>query len=279
MIPSGAIAYANARMRACKSRLLTHPAALPLFAARDAAAVHRAVTALELDAPLRRVLRVYATAMRGYPCGQPLFRALLQRHEIENVKLLWRATLRRRRVDLVAPLWIELGSLASVSIVDASSVQDLARKLARTPYGPIAGTIAHAHGSDGAAAELAFDRWMSWQLREEARRLPRRESIARRLVELIVEERDAEIVRRGTKWYGLASVSGTPADETSLRQQRLRWCRRAFTGSPFLIAPAVAVILLAEEEMRAVRAFVERQGDSTLDSTLQRALAGSQLGA
>ena len=198
---------------------------------------------------MQRMLRVYATAIRGYPHGAPLFRALLQLHEIENVKLEWR---RRRGTP---------------------------NDFASTPFAQIVKTVARAHGKDIAAAELAFDRWASQQLLDEARRLPRREVLARRLVELVVRERDAEIVRRGAKWYGLTSVSGIAEDVMSLRRERLRRCRRAFVGSPFLLAPAVAVILLAEEEVRAVRALVERQGDETLDPPLQRALAGSLLGA
>jgi len=263
MMPRGSIAYAHARIRGRKSHLLTRLDALPLFTATDAAAMRRVVAALELEEPLRRLLRVYATAIRGYPHGQPLFRALLQLHEIENVKLLW-----RRGDRIPEHLWIDLGSLASFS-----------DELAGTPYEQIGKTIARAHGNDIAAAELALDRWASQQLLGEARGLPRREALARRLVELVVRERDAEIVRRGAKWYGLTSVSGLPDDVTSMRSERLRLCRRAFVGNPFLLAPAVAVILLAEEEVRAVRALVERQGDESLDPPLLRALAGSQLGS
>ena len=248
-MPTGAIAYAHARIRGCKSRLLTRADALPLFTAADPQAMRRVVAALGLEDPMQRLLHVYATAIRGYPRGAPLFRALLQLHEIENVKLEWRRG------------------------------RDTPNDFASTPFAQIVKTVARAHRNDIAAAELAFDRWASQQLLDEARRLPRREALARRLVELVVKERDSEIVRRGAKWYGLTSVSGIAEDVISLRRERLRLCRRAFVGSPFLLAPAVAVILLAEEEVRAVRALVERQGDETLDPPLQRALAGSQLGA
>ena len=275
----GLLAYAHARIRAAKSRLLTRTDAAPLFAAADVTAVQRAVAALDVEHPLQRLVRVYATAIRGYRRGEPLLRALLARHEIENVKLLWRITARHAHREALSPLWLDLGALATVSIVDAASPRELAERLARTPYGGIAATVARAHGSDVAAAELAFDRWVSQRLLDEARRLPRRESLARRLVELVVYERDAEIVRRGAKWYGLTSVSGDVEDVAVMRRERLRLCRRAFVGSPFLLAPAVAVILLAEEERRAVQALVERRGDVQLDEPLLRALAGSQIGA
>ena len=247
MSQRASLAYAHVRMRGCKSRLLTRADALPLFTASDAETMHRVVSALELDDPMQRLLRVYRTAMRGYPDGLPLFRALLQLHELEDVKTLWRKG----------------GKPSDVG----------------APFREIAAVIARAHGTDLAAAELAFDRWASQHLLDEARRLPRREALARRLVELGVKERDSEIVRRGAKWYGLTSVSGIAEDVMSLRRERLRLCRRAFVGSPFLLAPAIAVILLAEEEMRAVRALVERQGDESLDAPLLRATAGSQIGA
>jgi vacuolar-type H+-ATPase subunit C/Vma6 len=275
----GSIAYAHARIRAAKSRLLTRADAAPLFTAADAKAVQRAVVALEVEDPMRRLVRVYRTAIRDYRHGAPLFRALLRRHEIENVKLLWRVTEKRGQREALPRLWLDLGALATVSILDADNPRALAERLARTPYADIALTVARVHGRDIAAAELAFDRWVSERLLEEARCLPARELLARRLVELVVRERDAEIVRRGAKWYGLTSVSGGAGDVTAMRRERLRLCHRAFVGSPFLLAPAVAVILLAEEEVRALQALVERRGDERFDTPMLRAVAGSLIGA
>ena len=273
MTTRGALAYAHSRIRAAKSHLLTRAGAMPLFAAIDASSVQRAVAALDLEQPVARMVRVYAAAIRGY--GAPLLRAMFALHEIENVKLLWRATAKRRDAET---LWIDFGPLATVSYVEASTPRELAERLGKTPYASIAATVARAHGDDLAAAELAFDRWATQRLRDEARKLPRREAIARKLAESIARERDAEIVRRGAQWYGLASVQGRAEDVVALRRERLRLCRRAFVGSPFLLAPAVAVVILAEEEVRAVRALVEREGDETLDAPLHRALAGSQIG-
>lgn len=270
MTNRGGLAYAHARMRAWRSRLLTRADAAPLFTAADAASMQRVIAALELEDPFARLLRIYQTAIRTYRA--PLLHALLRLHEIENVKLLWRG-----RGD-VARLWIDLGPLASFAIIDAGTPNQLAERLARTPYADIAANVARVHGTDVAAAELVFDRWASQRVAEEARRLPRREWRARRLAEMVVRECDAELVRRGAKWYGLASVSGIAPDVTSMRRARLRECRRALMAGPFLLAPAVAVILLAEEEVRAVRALVERQGDETLDAPMLRALAASQLG-
>ena len=249
MTPRGAIACAHARIRACRSRLLTRFDALPLFGAKDSVTMQRIVAALDLTDPEARLARVYRTAIRGYRHAVPLLEALRGLRVIEDVKLQWRKAVR-----------------AEGSLLDLAERLDL----------PIATTIARAHGSDIAAAELAFDRWATGRLLGEARRLPRREHLARRLMELVVRERDAQLATRGPRWYG---VSATPRSEdvTSLRRERLRLCRRAFVGSPFLLAPALAVILLAEEEVRAVRALVEREGDESLDAPLERALAGSQL--
>ncbi len=297
MTSRGTLAYAHARIRAAKSRLLTRADAGPLFAAADAAGVQRAVAALEIEYPMQRLVRVYQTAIRGYSNGASLFRALLRRHEIENVKLLWRLTAKRGQREALPRLWLDLGALATVPMVDAATPRELAEHLAKTPYAAIAARIARVHGNDIAAAELAFDRWVSERLLEESRRLPHRESLARRLVELVVRERDAEIVRRGAKWYGLASAqtrvsvpqqtgvsapqqtgASVPQEAQTLLSVQKKLCRRAFVGSPFLLAPAVAVVLLAEEEVRAVQALVERQGDEQLDAPMLRAIAGSQIG-
>jgi vacuolar-type H+-ATPase subunit C/Vma6 len=280
MKPSrGSRAYAHARMRACKSRLLTRADAALLIAATDAASMQRVIAALGIDDPLQRLLRVYQTAIDGYRDGAPLFRAMLQLHEIENVKLLWRVAANGHR-DRIARLWIDLRAFASLPMLVAATMNELPTQLAGTPYAEIAKSVARAHGNDVAAAELAFDRWVSRRLLDEARRLPHRESIARRLIELVVGERDAQLGLRGAKWYGLTSVAPDKnADVTSLRRERLRLCRRAFVGSPFLLGPAVAVILLAEEEVRAVRALVERMGDEHLDTAMIRTISGSQVGA
>lgn len=280
MTSRGSLAYAHARIRAAKSRLLTRTDAAPLFAAADAAGVQRVIAALEIEHPMQRLLRVYQTAIRDYRHAAPLFRALLRRYEIENVKLLWRITARRNQRDSLPRLWLDLGALATVPIVDAATPRELAEHLANTPYAAIAARVARAHENDVAAAELALDRWVSERLLEESRRLPHRESMAKRLVESVVRERDAEIVRRGSKWYGLANVAVQNLDDiAAMRRERLRLCRRAFVGSPFLLAPAVAVVLLAEEEVRSVQALVERQGDDHLDAPMLRAIAGSKIGA
>ncbi len=314
MTSAGSRAYAHSRVRAWKSRLLRREDVLPLFTASDPASMRRALSALEFDAD--KLTRAYEMTIRGYRHDAPLLLAMLRLHEIENVKLLWRAVARHRDLPTIRRLWVSLGPLASIrpEVQEATTPRQLAEQLRRTPYEQIARDVVRAHGDDVGAAELAFDRWASQRLLDEARKLPREERLARQLVEMLVRERDSEIFRRGQRWYGLSEAAvnverasapnvgrasarrqvnapldglkpvphglkPVPQDPALLRRERLRLCRRAFIGNPFRLAPAVAFLLLAEEEVRGVRALVERQGDSSLDAAVTRALAGTQFGA
>ena len=241
MKPSGARAFAYARARAWKSRLLTRDELLPLLAVADAERIRRSI-----EPPFAKLMRLY------HLWQTPLTQAMLRLHEIENVKLLWRATSRGKPFD--SKLWIPLGSLATVRNERAFTLRDLVDSLAKTPYAKIANDVLRASRDDIAAAELAFDRWASRSLLDEARKLPRREQLARQLIEALVAKRDAR----------------QPLDLALL-------CRRAFRGDPFALAPVIALILLTEAEVRAVRGLIERQGDTALDPAFARAAAGSQL--
>jgi vacuolar-type H+-ATPase subunit C/Vma6 len=276
------IAFGYARMRAWRSRLLTRDEAATLFAAPDARAMHRALAALGIERPMERLLVIARTALRDYAHGAPLFRALLALHEGENVKLLWRVAVAGAHGDRIARLWIDLRDLATVPMVEVTTPARLAETLARTPFGEIAALIARVHAHDAAAAELAIDRWLTRQLRDAAEALPRDETLARSLVATVTGEREAQLAMRGARWFGLASVEPQRIDVAAIRAERARLCRRAFAGDPFTLAIPLAVLLLAEAEVRAVRALVERQGqeapDGALDEALARALAGSRIG-
>lgn len=283
MIPSPRVAYAYARVRARKSHLLGIRDAMPLLAATDAATFEHARAAVGADThkSFERLMALYALAIRSYRA--PLFRALLGLHEIENVKLLWRVVANDRERSAIARLWRPLGAMAAVPmLIDAPSLRDLADALAKTPYGAIAANAIRSSGT----AELLFDRWASQRLLAEARALPPREQLTRTLIESVVRERDAEIAARGAQWYGMSpaavtaslAIDGELGDAFAMRRRRLQLCRRACIADPFLLAPAVAVILLAEEEVRSVRALIERRGDATLDEAAARAMAASQMG-
>ena len=91
MIASGSIAFANARVRALKSRLLGREIAGRMSAGL---AITRDRSTDPADG-FRELLEWYAVALKSYPYGQPLLIALLRRFEIENVKLVWRAVVNR----------------------------------------------------------------------------------------------------------------------------------------------------------------------------------------
>jgi vacuolar-type H+-ATPase subunit C/Vma6 len=236
--------YAYARMRALKSLLLTRGDVAPLLAASDATSLQRALHALEIsrEASFEKLMRIYASAIRN--CGHPIFRAMLMRHEIENVKLMWRVVANDGDRESITRLWLPLGKLATVKpITDATSLRDLAERMAKTPYGAIAMQIVRARGD-----ENAFDR-----------------RVAQRIVECSPSSARAHkdpllaIARRGWR-------------EAPGEGQQLQWIRRAFIGDPFSLAPAIATILLAEQEVRAVTAIVESRADRYLDPVVNRVL-------
>ena len=248
MTPSGRRAYAHARMLARKAQLLgTREAALLLAAAHPLTAL----AALGGD-PFEKLMRIYELAIRTYRV--PIFRAMLALHEIENVKLLWRVVCHAEHREAspaardsapsarlgmtLGRLWRPLGTLATVAM--PRDVLSLRDVVDWLAKTPY-GAIAKTVLRSG-AGDAAFDRWASRQLLDAAKRLPKSETLARTMIE-----------------------SG-------------RADRRAFAGSPFSLAPAVAVVLLAEAEVRAVRAIVERDGDATLDDVTMRVVAQSQMG-
>jgi hypothetical protein len=64
----------------------------------------------------------------------------------------------------------------------------------------------------------------------------------------------------------------------ALRRRRRRACAAAFIGGPFRLAPAVAHLLLLEEETRGLVALAEAHTVPGADRVLDVALAGSGLG-
>ena len=240
-------AYANARIRACRSRLLTRGEMATLTTAPDGATLQRALvaTGIDPDALFRRLLRLYETAIRAYRA--PLLETMLRRYELENVRLMWRAIVRGHDGAIVRKLWKPAGKLR---FIEAATVRELAEKLAKTPFGAIAAQIARAHGDDLAAAELAFDRWMSEELTSRAASLPDDEVVTKRMIRELVANREGQLKTRAEA-YGLQGRAESPPYVSTRPVQ-------AFAGSPFLLAPAVATILEAEEEMREIRSCIER---------------------
>ena len=295
MTTPGDIAYAHARLRAWRSRLLRRPDVLPLLAANDATSHNRALAAIgaatdgeAIEHVYQRLLDIYRIAIRGYRDYALLFIALLRLHEVENIKLAWRAVGRHEDESRWRSLWRPLGSLASVTFEQcraADSLRDLSESLADTPYGEIIATLHRAHGDDLTAFELGLDRWASQQLLAEAAKLPAVEGLAGAIIETLVRRRDAQLKERAEKAYGLSaeSVERPAASRAAARRAAVadypNLLRRASRGGPFSLAPALAVVLLAEEELRGVIALTERHGREELDSAVARVLEPSLMGA
>jgi hypothetical protein len=312
VIVTGRIGFANARIRALKSRLLT-------------ADIRRATR--PESRPAIDLITCYRVVLDSLPSARPLALALLARHEIENVKLLWRAVTRGRSIARWSPLWRSLAPLATFSLDAArecTSLTQLAALLRTTPFGQIADAMWRGHHDDLLAAELGFDRWMSRRLLDVTSSLDGSETIVRGLIESLVAEHDLSLLRRGVATYKLSpdALAGTLVllprlmsseritslatwtpgqvgfrgewprawrvivadaddwDAVSLRWRRARYhmCARAFLNQPFCLAPAVALLLLAEEQARAVAALGETRGDTVETPSLRFALAASAIG-
>jgi hypothetical protein len=276
----------------------------------------------------RQLLRCYAVVMNSYPSGRMLFRALVGLHEIENLKLAWRAVARSHPFDVWRSLWRSLGVLETIRLDvcrERASLADLVASLRATRYYGIADAALRAHASDLAATELAFDRWGSASLASAAANLDPGEAAARDLALWVVRERDVSLLRRGVHAFKLSpdAVLGSlvllprelrsneltrlatwtreqgrilpmwpkiwkagpelPADWDSLligvKRARRRACERAFLGSPYCLAPAVALILFQEEEVRGLEAIRDAAGNPEDAPVLDRVLAASALGA
>jgi hypothetical protein len=325
VIATGDIAYANARMRALKSQLLDADAVRPLRVPEGRATA--AIANLPADR-FCQLLRCYGVVLRCYPSGKDLFRTLFALHEMENLKLAWRALVRSRPFDLWRSLWRPLGVLGTIQLDtcrERTSLADLVSSLRKTPYADIANSVLRAHANDLTAAELAFDRWASAGIASAAASLGAGETATRELAFALVRERDLNLLRRGVRAFRLSpdAVLGSlvllprelpsddlarlatwtseegrilpmwpkswkagpqlPADWDSLlvaiRRARRRACRRAFLGSPYCLAPAVALLLLQAEEVRGLEAIRDSAGNPEDAPVLDRVLAASALGA
>jgi hypothetical protein len=325
VIASGSLAYANARVRARKSLLFDDRMLRQLRTTSQPSEIAGG------EAPLpgerfRRLLDCYSCVIRTYPAGGPLFRSLVALHEVENLKLAWRARVRAHTVDGWIPLWRPLGALEIIrrdECRDSTSLPDLVYRLRFTPYGGMTNAVLRAHAADLVASELAFDRWAGASIASAAARLRRTEAAARDLALSVVRERDLSLLRRGVHAFGLSAdaVLGSlvvlprelpqgelarlatwsadrgpilsawpkgwragpdlPADWDGLflavRSARRRACRRAFLASPYCLAPALALLLFHEEEVRGLQSLRESAGRSDDDAVLERVLAASAM--
>lgn len=273
MIATGALAFANARVRARKSRLHGPEVAGRAIAGLVLSPDERLDPARGFD----ELIEWYALVLKSYPTGRPLVLALLRLLEIENIKLLWRAIANRVDATAWSRQWHDFGRLASITLDQARECQTLSSlvdRLRHSPYASIAETMWRAHAADLAAAESGFDKWASQALIDCAAALSSPDHTAAALATSVAQERHLHAARRGD------NPRHAPAAELiHLRQHRRLLCHRAFRESPYCISPAVALLLLKEEEVRALEAIAVFDAAAHDSAWLAFALAASELGA
>jgi hypothetical protein len=198
-------AYAYARVRARKSRILTPSLLAALTVSDDPAltiAGWRDIDATAGAAPLmgaayRRFIADCALVVAGRPDLAEAVRALIGLHENENVKLAWRAIARARNSDAWRPLWRPLDGFATVDVdrcAAALSLVELVESLRRSPFGPVAADALRLHGADAPAAELLFDRAAIARIARARADLPAADTPARALLTLVVFACDVAVL-------------------------------------------------------------------------------------
>jgi hypothetical protein len=228
-------AHAHARIRAVKSRLLDRADVLALFCATDEVSTDRALATFGIDPSRELFPQLFARLLRVY-------RTAIRAHRGEEE--VFRALLRLHAID-----------------------------------DPKADLEEFAPTDVDEPVTLVVERQASRELLERAPREP----LGRKLIECVVRERDNELLRRGSRFHGIsdgaaramAVLQREPVDPQILRAERRKLCARAFIGHTFELAPSIAVILFAEEELRGLTALAERRGDAKLDRAVERTIAAS----
>lgn|GEM_PF-2166474 len=256
-------AYAFARVCAHRGMMLRPEELFAVRGTTDEQASMHAASALGIENESKRFARLlkrYRLVLRVYPEHAALIRALLRLHEIENLKLAWRALVRDADPEAWVPLWRDFGDLAEIPrIRGVASLHDFVELLRATPYGAIAAEVFKVSPH----AEMAFDRWASAEIVRLAKALPRSEALAREIALRIVRKRDDELRARGAATFGMSEAAVEAA--IVVRERSPRRTRDPFAGQAFRFAPALALIELAEREYEQATAVVERRGDPQLD--------------
>ena len=293
-----AYAFGNARVRAMRSRLARPRELAAMRAARSVAAVAEAA-GLEATSDVgelarrafERLLEDYRKILAAYPAGRELFESLLGLHEIENLKLAWRALSRGFPPNRWVHLWKPLGRLERLPLAPwrgGASLPEAVKACRRTPYAALLSSLASEAAADPAIAEMRADRWAWERLLCAARRLPRAERDARQLALARVADRDADFVARAAAWRLDPSTAEAAALIPVRRAERLaaatrarmrrEKAERAFVGPPFRLGPAVALLWLREQEVRAIEALA-RSIEHPAPAALGRVLAASAMGS
>jgi vacuolar-type H+-ATPase subunit C/Vma6 len=256
-------AYGQARARGRAAAILSEPAVIamagaaaigPLPGWRDLGPDDDGSTILA--AAYSRLVDDHVVMRRAYPESRPALAALMQLHELENLKLLWRAVVRGTAMVDWRGSWRPLGVLQIVSpewFTSALTVMGLTRALQATPYGELGTTLRRSHGHDVAAAELAIDRFGTHALASAHDRMPVVERSARRLLRAIVHRREALAHARASP------TVGRPIQRRLIDTQPnvAALARHVLSFEPFSFAVPLALILMREEEVRRLLTLSE----------------------
>ena len=256
-------AYGQARARARSAAILPGPAVTALAAApaipclpdwRDLGPHDDGSATLALV--YSRLVDDHLVMRRAYPEAREALAALLQLHELENLKLLWRAAVRGTAFAEWRGSWRPLGVLQHIAlegVAGALTLASLQRALKVTPYGELAAAVRQSHGEDVAAAELAIDRFGTRLLASAHDRLPGRERSARRLLRAVIDRRDALLEDRVCTSIG-RPFQGRLIDT---RPRLAALARQILALEPFSLAVPLGLVLMREEEVRQLLTLSE----------------------
>lgn len=249
-------AYGQARARARRAAILSNPVVTAMATApaitslpgwRDLGPCDDGSVSLGL--PYSRLVDDHLVMRRAYPEARDALAALLQRHELENLKLLWRAAVRGSGFADWRGSWRPLGVLQTIALESfggALTPGSLPGALRATPYAKLAANTMQSHGEDVAAAELAIDRFGTQRLVSAHDRLPQPERSARTLLQAVIDRRVAVIDERVRMTVG-RPFQGCLIDT---RSHIPALARRILALEPFSLAVPLALVLMREEEVR-----------------------------
>jgi vacuolar-type H+-ATPase subunit C/Vma6 len=277
-------AYGQARARARGAALLsdtvvtvmaTAPAVTPLPGWRDLGPHDNGSVTLALA--YSRLVDDHLIMRRAYPEAREALAALLTLHELENLKLLWRAAVRGTPVAEWRGSWRPLGVLQSIALEQFAgpvTLASLSGTLQATPYGQLAAATMQAQGDDLAAAEVVIDRFGTRELGVAHDRLPRAEYSARKLLRAVIDRRDRFIKERA------CMTVGRPFQDHLIdtRQRLAALARRILTLEPFSLAVPLALVLMREQELRRLLTLSEVRARHMSSAEARRAMEAASHG-
>jgi vacuolar-type H+-ATPase subunit C/Vma6 len=295
-------AYGQARARARSATICSELAVLAVAAApvltrlpgwRDLEPADDGSATLALA--YSRLVDDHLVMRHAYPEARGALAALLQLHELENLKLLWRAAVRGTALADWRGSWRPLGLLQRIALewfADTLTLVSLAGALKGTPYRELAEATMQAHGEDVGAAELAIDRFGARTLAAAHDRLPEAERSARTLLRAVIDRRDALIGERARTALGLSAAAaalmapsvlpGRPGrtlrGRTDARPRVTVMARRILALEPFSLAVPLALVLMREEEVRQLVTLSEVRARHLTAVEARRAMEAASQG-